>query len=166
MYQHNSQTTIKNSKNYTEKHKVLSEYLLVDCSEIENDNDQIFIFDSYNEFWVLTDEESIDFLINEIDVSFEMPFKQFSLQEVAKTLDIKIETIKEFFLPDILTGEVNFNFNKIDSNVLLKYLNAFQGVSFFIDNYAKLLVDENRSGEILCSKQLTTRRSEYNIYYR
>jgi hypothetical protein len=153
------------SGTYTGKHKALAKHLSVDCGEIENCNDQIFIFGN-NDFWVLTDEEAVDFLINEIDVSFELPFTEYKLSDVSNVVGVTVDEIKECFLPEVLTGELTFRHGSIDSKFLLTYLKKNKSVSYFIENYAKLLVSQNRSGLILCSKNSDIKQNGYNIYCR
>jgi hypothetical protein len=150
---------------YTNKHQALAKHLSLTCTLIDNLDDVFFTCKPYD-FLIVTDDEIKDFLVNEIDVVFELPFYEFSLDDVATVMEVEVEKIKEFFLPEIIIGEVNFHYNKIDSKVLLKYLENNRGASFFIENYANFLISQGRSGEILCNKKSNEKEDGYNIYWR
>jgi hypothetical protein len=156
---------------YTRKHYALAEKLCVSPSIIQNENDEVFyLCDKENnheqEFWVLTSDDALDTLKSFIGMEFNMPMSEFDLSHVAKSLGVEEQGIKEFFLPEILTGEIDFSYGTIDITPLRKYVEEMHSIEIFIDNFCEFIIDIGKSGSFLCSRMQETKNDIFHIYYR
>lgn len=161
---------MKVANTYTEKHLALAEFLELDPSLIENENDENFYLineeDEAREMWVLTREESLERLKIRIEEDMSFPFYSFKFSFVATALGLEEEEIKEFFLPEILLNEITFSDDWIDSQPLKRYVENTLGIDSFLDVYSNFLMDLNRSGECLCNKTKEIVKNGFHIYYR
>ncbi len=147
----------------TDKMIALSHYLNVNCDLIRTKDDiQFYIeddFDDYylnNSFYVFNERETIDRLYQYIVEEMFLSKRKLKLKDVAYSLNIEVDDIKEFFLVEIILGEVRLT-DYIHTHLLLRFLEGKDLFYTFAQTYAEFVFYNNESYSILSDNRFSFR---------
>jgi hypothetical protein len=153
---------------YTDKHKALAKHLTyLEIDDIDSGDD--VLFDAYHtHYWVMDKEEAMDLVYDEVDEMIYSHLYTFPIQRVANILKVDVEAIKEFFLADVLVGEVRIG-DMLDGELLGEFIDSNKcayDADYFVSFYTDYLFDYNLSGEIVDSKCQNIMVDGFYIYER
>lgn len=158
-------------KNYSDKHMAVASYFKLKPSIIISVGDDSFCVSKgkhqSKNFIVLTKEEAMEKLkqciLNILDNKHT--FKSLKFSFIATAIGVSEIDIKEFFLPEILLGEIRFDDDWIDIEPLKRYVQEKLSIDFFINAFSDFIMNTNSSGEFLCSRNSEIIHNGFHIYF-